>query len=222
VLCRASYLGAFCVCAAVIPNVARAGQYAWELALEADADWLPHLPGSISVDPSVTGRNALPGNVPLGVGVYTAGLSAEAGLVFDDTFLMPLVGMKNTVAVGPSAGVISSLDGSIVEVKPWSLGTVSFMLPGVGYRFRYRWVALQARLEPWLAVGWMQASVYSGPAFVSNDTPSFFLFSLQARLEACWRSEPTRRYCGFVAPNLWALRPFNGGTVGFRWEVDAL
>jgi hypothetical protein len=204
-----------------LPALAHANQWGWEVDGDLEGQLLPRLPSTVSVDPSVTGRNASAGNVPLGVGVATAGISGEAGLVFDDHFVVPLFGLRNAVAVGRSSGVISSLAGSI-EVKPYTLGEVAFLFPGLGYRWRYRQVALQARLEPWLTLMWMHASVYSGPSFVSDDMPSVWGFALQARVEACWRIDPTTRCCGFVSPNLWAERFLNGGTAGMRWEVDVL
>lgn len=209
-----------CVCLAALPG--RAAQWGLETSLEASGDWLQRTPSNVSVDPSVTGRTASPGSVPLGVGLTLASTAWNEWLVFDDGLLLALFGAKGGMAVGPSTGVIGSVAGSIVEVKPWSAGYLATELGGIGYRLRYRSFALEARLEPWIGWVWMNGTVYSGPSFDANDTPGFALLSIEARVEACWRADPVTRLCAFAAPNLWAGTFLNGGSLGLRWEADTI
>ncbi len=158
-------------------------------------------------------RGALPSTGHLTL----AGASGELTVAVDRHLVFPLFGFAFSAAVGGSPRVLSSIDGSIVEQRPWSTYMGDVLLPGVGYRVKeQRWM-FSAVVRTGVTYAAMGASVASG-ADTAAASSSALSFLLRAELEACRRLDPVERVCFAISPSIYQFGFGNAVTAGLRWE----
>jgi hypothetical protein len=197
-----------------------AGEVAWNLSVDQHQTWLWSMPDRLTLDPpgNLELRNLDRSSVALGGSNLFLGVGAHAGLVVHESLLIPLLSARIGMAVGPSTAVVSAVDGTMVEAYPWTAGYFVLQLPGLGARVIDRRWAIHLAVQPGVAVTWMKGSLAAGV----DTLPVGFTaasFSLRARLDVCYRVDPTHRACLAVEPNLYEWSLLSGATLGFRWEI---
>jgi hypothetical protein len=159
----------------------------------------------------------LRGTLPSVGHLTLAGASGELTLAVDRHFVFPLAGLALSAAVGSSPRVLSSVDGSIVEQRPWSTYMGDVLLPGIGYRIKeQRWM-FSAVLRTGVSYVATSGSVASG-ADTSAIGASSLSLMLRAEVEACRRLDPVERVCFAVSPSVYQFGFGNAVTAGLRWE----
>jgi hypothetical protein len=189
-----------------------------EGSFDARAQWVRQMP-QLERDPVPTAQRTLPATTLPSTGSQAfAALTLQFGVAVDDRWLLPIAGMSFGWAVGSSPRVVTGVDGSIVELRPWSSDVLTVLLPGLGVRIKQRRWAFAAQVVPVVSVVWMNATVATG---ASSQDESLFAATLGARadLEACRRLDPVERLCVFVAPALYEFSVLGGGSAGLRMEV---
>jgi hypothetical protein len=206
----------------VWPTLARAKDTRVEFggSAELSTTWLRATPHMSVEDGSATvGNRTIGGALLPQTGATTLfGAGFEFGLVVDDRVVVPGFGLEFAGAVGPHARVLTSVDGSVTELRPWTAYEADVLLPGVGLRFKNgRWM-YSTLVRTGLSIFGMNGSVINGTDTIdiSGEHGSFLL---RAQLEACRRLDPLERLCVVVAPSVYQFGFLNGGTVSFRWEV---
>lgn len=162
-------------------------------------------------------RDVPEGKVPIGGSLTLLGAGLDVAMTADDRWMFPVLGFGGYGAVGSHDAVVSSLDGSIAHVRPWSAYELDLLLPGVGYRVKKRRFLFSASVRTgvvWLAAG--------GSVAAAGESVPISLVGVsglvQAEIEACRRLDPIMRVCLQVAPRIYDFGFMNGGTVGVRIE----
>lgn len=141
----------------------------------------------------------------------------DTSIVAADQWVFPLVGAGAYWAVGDTPRTLTTLDGSFVELRPWTTHRIDVLLPGVGVRMKARRWAFAVTVRAAYTFLGMNAAIANGASTkVAEATAS--APSLRMSVEACRRLDPTNRACLFVAPNLYEVSFLNGGSIGLRWE----
>src|SRR5207244_2385714 len=131
----------------------------------------------------------------------------------------PIFGLTGGGAIGQSPRVVSSVDGTMVEMKPWTAGAITLLLPGVGMRFKARRWMFSANVRFVATWVWEQAAYASG-RWTDERPPALWAstFGSRAHLEACRRLDFEQRLCIFAEPHLYEFSGMNGASAGLRWE----
>jgi hypothetical protein len=157
------------------------------------------------------------GKVPIGGSLAAAGGGLDLAFSVDDRWIFPVLGFAGYGAVGSYDAVITSTDGSIARVRPWSAYEVDVLLPGIGYRVKKRRFLFTAALRS--GVVWLAAS---GSVAGGTESTAISLAGVsplvQAEIEACRRLDPVTRVCLQVAPRIYDFGFMNGATFGLRVE----
>lgn len=157
------------------------------------------------------------GTYPASGGVTFAGAGFSLGATFSDHWLVPFFGADFSAAIGPSDRVLTSLDGSLADLRPWTARKLDVWLFGVGYRMKKRRWMFQAVFEPGVSAIWVNGAIATGRDAVDVRT-SAVSFAARVDFEVCRRFDPTNRGCLFFAPSVYEFGLLNGGSVGVRWE----
>jgi len=182
------------------------------------ADWMPYVP-TLSVPTTATSSRTIEGGtLPSAGSLYFAGLAVDSSFVYRARLVVPLFGISGALAVGDSAALRSSVDGSIAEERPWTAFRIECLLPGIGVRFTARRWSVGASIRGYVVGVGMDATVASGGGSSDLSRPSRFGLGARADVEGCRRLDPVDRICAFVAPSLYEFGFVNGGTAGLRWE----
>lgn len=156
-------------------------------------------------------------DVPIGGSVTAIGGGFDLSLIIDDRWAIPAFGLGGYGAVGSYPAIVTSIDGSIAHVRPWSTYEIDLLLPGVGYRVKRRRFMFSASVRTGVSVLHVGGSVAGGgdeqPITLSGVSPM-----LQAELEACRRLDPITRVCVQIAPRIYDFGIMNGATLGLRVE----
>jgi hypothetical protein len=153
------------------------------------------------------------------VGPLTLGGAAvDFGFALDDRVMFPILGFGFNTALGQSPRVLSSVDGSFAEARPWTAWMYDLALPGLGFRFKERRWMFSFLIRPGVSFLMMNGSVMDG-ADAHDVTLSATSFYARAQVEACRRIDPTQRVCLFVAPSVYEFGFGTGGTAGIRLEI---
>ncbi len=222
-----SVVAALVVAAAPLLAVrpARAADPRWELQTSLDARdvWMRSMPPIDLRSPFDLSQRTLPaGTLPSTGSQQFAAVTWDAGLTVNDRWMVPIFGIQAGWAVGTSPDVVTSLDGTIVHMHPWSSWDLALLLPGVGVRAKARRWMFEGALRPVASFVWMPATAASGAASsdISDDHALFAMgLGVRAELEACRRIDPVLRACLLVSPALYEFSALNGGSIGLRWEV---
>jgi hypothetical protein len=192
-----------------------------ELSAEVRDTYYTTMPTFTLSDPTETPlRTARPGTLPsIGPEDFVGG-GVDCALVSNDRLLWPIIGLTVAGAVGQSPRVVTSLDGTMVEMHPWTAVNITVLLPGFGVRAKERRWMFAALARPIVTATTMAYTLANGATSVDPDArASAATIGLRADLEVCRRLDPATRACLFVSPNLYEYRWLDGGSVGLRWEA---
>lgn len=160
-----------------------------------------------------TREHAMPGGAALG------GAQAIYGVVVDDRFIYPLLGVGIATAVGRYSPAPSNVDGSIASLHPWTARYYTLLLPGFGLRAKdRRWMG-QLVVRPGIAWLSLDGEIAVGGEPFEMKASAKGSFVLRAEAEACRRFDPVSRLCAFIAPSIYEHRFFGGAQIGLRWEM---
>ncbi|WP_394824785.1 hypothetical protein [Pendulispora albinea] len=150
----------------------------------------------------------------------TLGANVGLDVVFDDRYIVPLLGLGGGLPLGKHAPVRTSVDGSMVEVRPSSAYVFAFDLIGFGVRMKERRWMFAATFRTSVVLAGMNARVSVGR---EADDVALFAASpaLRTDVEACRRLNPDERICLFVAPKLYEHHWLGGVSLGLRWEYGS-
>ena len=158
------------------------------------------------------------GTLRLDSAVFYTGAGVGLGLRTRH-LVIPLFSWDILSAAGGYDEERTSIDGSIVHVRPWANSLMDFGIGGFGYRAdKRRWsFAATGRF----GFNWQSAaadSVYGA----GNEELGASQFSpyLRLDLEVCRRLDPLERVCLVASPNVYAYdQTFHGGVLSFRYEL---
>ena len=159
----------------------------------------------------------LSGRLPSVGHLTLAGASGDLTLTLDRHIVLPIAGIGLSAAVGSSPRVLSSVDGSIVEQRPWTTYMGDLLLPGIGYRIKERRWMFSGVVRTGLSYVSTSGSAASG-ADTSEIRGSALSVMVRVELEACRRIDPTERVCFAVSPSIYQFGFGNAVTAGLRWE----
>lgn len=166
---------------------------------------------------STPARNVGEGKIPIGGSLVAIGAGFDLGVTVDDRWVVPLLGFAGYGTIGTYDTVVTSIDGSIARVRPWSTYEIDALLPGIGYRWKKRRFLFSASLRSGVVALGANGSIAGG----TESTPislSGISGLLQAEIEACRRLDPVTRVCLQVAPRIYNFGFMNGATFGLRVE----
>lgn len=189
----------------------------FQFATNMNGAWVRQSPTLSARSVSTSARDIAAGDVETGGGLAMLGPSADVDLTIDDRWKVPLVGAAAYWAVGSYDTTVTSLDGSIARVRPWSTFRADLFLPGVGRRWKHRRNMWGAAIRTGVSFVTVGGSVAAGSESepLSLGATSFLL---AVELEACRRLDPTTRVCIQVVPRVYDHELMNGLTFGVRME----
>jgi hypothetical protein len=192
-----------------------------ELSFDVRDYWLHKMPTFELSDPTKTSaRTVGTGTLPSSGDQHFLAAGFDTAVVVDQRVQIPLFGIYGAGAIGQSPRVITSLDGTFVTEKPWTAGAVTFLLPGLGFRFKERRWMFAANVRASATFVWMSVTYQNGASQDdSQPAVSAGTFGARGHLEVCRRLDPETRACLFVEPHLYEFGFMNGGSAGLRWEI---
>lgn len=206
---------------AVLCTVARANadSSATQITLDLRTTYLRELPDLEHTAAAENEGRSLPqADVPTGNAASFVGGGLGFEIAFGDRTRVPLLGLSVVGAVGRSPRVVSSLDGSIVEVDTWKSGIVTLLFPGIGFRSKARRWMFEGAVQPGFAYLFSSGSIANGARSI-DTTFHAATFALQGDVAVCRRLDPIDRACLFAAPAIYEFGWLDAFTVGLRWEV---
>jgi len=205
------------VATVALPGDAHATDVELEVALGAGGAWMRGLPKLTNEPLSTTSRELASRRLEVPGSVTAFGGYFEIGASVNDRFLVPLVGIGGYAAGGLYDPVVTSLDGSITRVRPWTTTRFDGLLPGFGYRVKQRRWMFGFAARAGFSVISVRGGVASGIGWDDLELTALSPL-LQAELEACRRLDPVTRVCLQVAPRIYDGVFMNGATFGLRME----
>ena len=181
------------------------------------AAWMRSLPALTSASTMTAAREVSGTRIPIGGALTWAGAGFELGASVDDRIVVPGIGIAAYGAVGSYDTIITSADGSIARVHPWTAYRLDILLPGIGYRWKHRRFMIQTSLRTGVSAMFMDGSIAGGASDAATSLSGFSAV-LEVQLEACRRLDPVTRVCLQVAPRIYDFGFMNGGTLGLRVE----
>jgi len=206
----------------VLPSLAHARDAQVEIqgAFDLSTTWIRSMPHMVVSDTTATvGNRTIGGAMLPQTGSSTfVGAGFEVGWAVNDRIVIPGLGLALGTAVGSRASVLTSVDGSMAELRPWTAYEGDVLLPGLGLRVKDgRWM-YSGLLRTGVSIVGMNGSVAYGTDTI--DISGFRAsFLVRAQFEACRRLDPLERICLVLAPSVYQFGFLNGGTASIRWEV---
>ena len=198
------------------PKDARA-DFDFQLSMGTNARWMSATPAMAAPQLTTFTREIAAGDVPMRGGMTMLGVYVDSAVTLDDRWVLPLFGGGYYRALGSYDAVISSRDGSIVRMQPWTTESLDIYLPGLGYRMKRRRWMFGAALRTGVTFLAMDGLLADGVDWAGLETKRTS-FLLQGELEACRRLDPTTRFCLQVAPRIYDHSLLNGVMFGLRME----
>jgi hypothetical protein len=189
----------------------------FQLAGTTGAAWMRALPTLRSPALSTAARDVPDARIPVGGSLTWMGAGLEIGMTIDAHVVVPGIGVAAYAAVGTYDTVMTSADGSIATVRPWSAYRMDMLLPGIGYRTKQRRWMFQADVRTGLSIMSMGGTITGGSSETATSLTAISAV-LVAEVEACRRLDPVTRVCLQVAPRIYDFGFMNGGTLGLRVE----
>lgn len=189
----------------------------FQVATTVSGAWLRETPDLDAKSVTTSARDVGAGRVRTGGGLAMAGVGGDVELTIDDRWKVPLFGGMFFWAVGSYDATITTFDGSIARLRPWTTVRGDFLLPGVGRRWKHRRNMWGVAVRTGVSVAAMGGSVAAATETAALEM-SAGTFLLQLELEGCRRLDPTTRACLQVVPRLYEHQLLNGLTVGLRME----
>jgi len=179
--------------------------------------WTRSLPELKSASTLTAAREVRESRVAIGGSLFAVGGGVDVGLAIDDRVFLPGFGLAAYSAVGSYDTVLTSADGSIARVRPWTTYQLDFLLPGIGYRMKHRRFMFVASIRTGVSGMHMEGSIAGGEGDTLASL-SGVSGLLQVELEACRRLDPVTRICAQLAPRIYDFGFMNGATLGLRVE----
>lgn len=180
--------------------------------------WQRSMPGfMLDADEFEFSRVAGKRTPPLRVASTFLGFSTGYALVFSNRWVLPIMSAGLGFAIGEHDRVLTSIDGTLVEARPWTAGRLEMHALGFGFRERFRRFMFAASLKPGVSALFANMSVI-GPTETTDGSGNALSFSLRAEVELCRRHDPVTRTCLAVAPLLYDFGWLGGGTATLRLE----
>lgn len=201
---------------AMLPREARA-DFDFQLSMGMNARWTRATPAMAAPQLTTFTREIAAGDVPMRGGMTMLGAYVDAAVTLDDRWIIPLIGGGYYHALGSYDAVITSRDGSIVRMQPWTTDSVDILLPGMGYRLKKRRWMFSGAMRTGVSFLGMDGLLADGVEYAALETKRA-TFMLQAELEGCRRLDPTTRVCVLVAPRIYDHALLNGVMFGLRAE----
>jgi hypothetical protein len=217
VLTRAALAGAFAFAVASTEAKRCAAQAMMELG--ADASWFASMPVVSLADPQSTWLRSVHGGplVSTGAAVFAGG-HLGGSLAVNRHWSVPILSLGVASAAGPSERVNASIDGSAVQLKPWTTWQLTLLGPGVEARaVTGKWL-FSASVRGGLSMMWMGVDVAAGSTG-ENHTASALTGLARAEARGCRRLDPMHRVCLTVAPHVYQYGWLNGVSAGLLWEL---
>jgi hypothetical protein len=199
-----------------LPRVARADADL-QLTLGMSGGWLRRYPTFAVGGLATSAREIGPGTIKSRSGVGLVGFTSGLDVSVDSRVSLPLFGLGLAWAAGPYDTEVSSYDGSIAKLTPWTTFRADILLPGFGYRGKHRRWMWAAAIRSGVSYLRTDAAVAAGAESVSTPLTAW-TFLLQAEVEGCRRLDPTTRLCLQVAPRIYEHQLLDGLMVGVRAE----
>lgn len=206
----------FGAAATLIPRDAHA-DFDFQLSLGTNARWVRTTPTMTAPALTTFARELNGGDVPMRGSMTMLGAYVDAAVVLDDRWVLPLLGGAYYHAFGSYNAVITSHEGSIVRMQPWTADGLDILLPGLGYRVKRRRWMFGGTLRTGASFMAMDGLLADGAEWAGIETKRA-TFLLQAELEACRRLDPTTRVCLQVSPRIYDHELLNGVMFGLRAE----
>lgn len=206
----------FGAAAALVTHDARA-DFDFQLSMGTNARWMRATPPMGAPELTTFTREIAAGDVPMRGGITMLGAYVDSAVTLDDRWVLPLIGGAYYHAVGSYDAVITSREGSIVRMQPWTADSLDIFLPGLGYRIKKRRWMFGGALRTGVSFLAMDGLLADGAEWAGVETKRV-TFLLQAELEACRRLDPTTRVCLQVAPRIYDHELLNGVMFGLRAE----
>lgn len=211
-------LGLAVMGAAAPEREARANDLDFEVIAGAGVAWRRTMPTLETTSPTTTAaREVGESRVAIGGPMVALGGSFEVAMTVDDRIVIPVLGFAGYGAIGSYDTIVTSVDGSIARVRPWTTYEIDVLLPGIGYRLKQRRYMFGASLRSGVSALNVSGTIAGG----ANETPfsaSGLSLLVQGELEACRRLDPVTRVCAIVAPRIYDFGFMNGATFGLRVE----
>jgi hypothetical protein len=145
------------------------------------------------------------------------GAALDSNWIVDRRWRVPFLGIAVTGALGSYDSRVTSYDGSIAELRPWTAARTDILFPGFGYRGTYRRYGWATVVRPGLSILTMDAGIAGGTDSVDVPLRSVS-FVLEAEIDGCRRLDPTVRLCAQVKPRLFEREVVSGVTLGIGVE----
>lgn len=202
--------------ACFVSHDARA-DFDFQFATSVSGGWLRQTPSFASKPVSTNARDIGANDVKMRGGLGMLGVGGDMELTLDDRWKVPLLGGVAWWAVGSYDTTVTSVDGSIARVRPWSTFRGDLLLPGIGRRWKHRRNMWAAAVRTGVSYASMGGTVAAGAEAAPLDLTAV-TFLVQIELEGCRRLDPTTRVCLQVVPRLYEHELLNGVTFGLRME----
>ena len=199
----------------------RPGRHDGEVSFDVRDYWLRSMPTfSMGQTTPIGVRTVGDGVLPSTGDQHFLGFGVDTKYIYNQRYEFPIFGLVGGGAIGQSPRVVTSLDGTMVDMKPWTAGAFTFLLPGVGLRFKERRWMFSANVRMAATFVWEQVSFASGRS-MDDSPPTLWAstFGARAHLEVCRRLDASERLCLFIEPHLYEFNAMNGGSAGLRWEI---
>ncbi len=201
--------------ALLAPSSAQAEPY---VGMGLGVTWLQHAP-SIATDAMKLDARRIPeGDIATRGHLVMFGGHMDGGFTVSDRWIVPLFGIGLYGAVGSYDDVLTSYQGSIASLRPWSAYTADFLLPGFGVRSKHRRWMITGLVRTGASVVWEGGSISDGPGVTTFEGKAG-TFLLAGQIEACRRLDPEQRLCLDFQPRLYEFGWLNGATIGLRYEI---
>ncbi len=215
---RAIAIGSIATASVCAPERDARADVEWQLASGAGAMWMRSLPELKSPQIETSARVPLrESSITTNTSLFGLGAFVEGGLTVDDRLVLPLAGFGFWSALGSYDSVLTGLDGSFADVRPWTTFRIDVLLPGIGVRAKKRRWMFAAGVRGGLSYFETDASVAGAvewvPVVLKTVTPL-----VQAEIEACRRLDPVTRLCLYGSPRVYDGSFMNGAIFGLRVE----
>ena len=188
-----------------------------QAAFSGGVSWRRSHPALTNERTLTAAREVPEGKVPIGGALTAVGVGVDLGVTVDDRWIIPAVGIAGYGAVGSYDTIVTSADGSIARVRPWTTYEIDALLPGIGLRMKQRRFMFSASIRSGVSYMHSSGSV-SGAAHSALMSLSGTSLLVQAEIEACRRLDPMTRMCLQVSPRIYDFGFVSGATFGLRVE----
>lgn len=192
-----------------------------DLQASAGGSWMRSAP-SVGISPTEGNTIRVPDGdtARLGIPLGFVGIGAGIDVRLSRALYLPTLGVSWWRAVGSSPTVVTSVDGSIVQLRPYRASLLDVTLLGIGVRAPLRRWLVSADVAFSLTIFTIPGVVAAG-AYEEETTGIRASPTIRIDVAGCRRFDPSNRLCLALSPNVYSFGLFNGGTLTLRWEIGS-